>query len=57
VITYDHGSTEHRRGNLFDPSEPAIGHGLSIVPTPDDTFRWDHLRPPRTRSRSFAEGN
>jgi len=47
MVTYDNGTTEHRIGSLLDASELAFSHGLTMVPTPDDTFRWERLRPPR----------
>jgi hypothetical protein len=43
VVTYEDGATEHRQGSLFDASELAAAHGLTLVPSPDDSFRWARL--------------
>jgi len=47
VITYSDGTTEEREGSLLDASELAFSHGLTMVPTPDETLRWERLRPRR----------
>ena len=41
VVTYKDGTAEQREGSLLNASELAYAHGLTMVPTSDETIRWE----------------
>ena len=43
LLTYDDGTTESLPGTLFEASELAFIHGLTLAPSPDGSFRWARL--------------
>jgi hypothetical protein len=40
LLTYEDGKTESLQGTLFEASELAFIHGLTLAPSPDGSFRW-----------------
>ncbi len=43
LLTYDDGTTESLPGTLFEASELAFIHGLTLTPSPDGSSRWARL--------------
>ncbi|MDR3648741.1 MAG: hypothetical protein P4L20_06585 [Acidimicrobiales bacterium] len=50
LLTYEDGTTESIPGSLFEASELAFIHGLTLAPNPDGAFRcarfpqtWDQV--------------
>jgi len=50
LLTYDDGTTESLPGTLFEASELAFIHGLTLAPSPAGSFRW--VRVPDTWSQA-----
>lgn len=40
LLTYEDGTTESLPGTLFEASELAFIHGLTLAPSSDGSFRW-----------------
>jgi hypothetical protein len=43
LLTYEDGTTESLPGTLFEASELAFIHGLTLAPSPNGSFRWARL--------------
>lgn len=50
LLTYEDGATESLQGTLFEASELAFSHGLTLAPSPAGSFRW--VRVPDTWSQA-----